>query len=105
MMPGTFKFKGVVAAPFLKAQGLPADILEDPNWTKNHADKVAAAVVAWCKTKGATMATHWFQPLGSAGLRRGQTGQVHNAMFNFGKSTPCQLLPMLSTTGYNWMPC
>ena len=30
------------------------------------------------------MVTHWFQPLGSAGVRRGQTGQVHNAMFNFG---------------------
>jgi len=29
------------------------------------------------------MATHWFQPLGSTGMRLGQTGQVHNAMFNF----------------------
>jgi len=82
---GTYKFKGAVAAPYLREQGLPGDILDDPNWTKLHSDKVAAAVVAWCKAKGATMATHWFQPLGSAGLRRGQTGQVHNAMFNFGK--------------------
>jgi len=31
------------------------------------------------------MVSHWFQPLGSAGVRRGQTGQVHNAMFNFGE--------------------
>ena len=29
------------------------------------------------------MATHNFQPLGSGGLRLGQTGQVHNSMFNF----------------------
>ena len=29
------------------------------------------------------MATHLFQPLGSGGMRLGQTGQVHNAMFNF----------------------
>ena len=32
---------------------------------------------------GATMCTHIFQPLGSGGMRLGQTGQVHNAMFNF----------------------
>ncbi|KAL3912611.1 MAG: hypothetical protein SGPRY_008277 [Prymnesium sp.] len=54
---GTYKFKGEVAAPFLLAQGLPANLLEDPLWTHTHADKVAAAVVEWCKTKGATMAT------------------------------------------------
>ena len=29
------------------------------------------------------MCTHIFQPLGSGGMRLGQTGQVHNAMFNF----------------------
>ena len=81
---GTYKFKGKVAAPYLKAQGLPVDTLENPTWTHTLADKVAKAVVEWCKEKGATMATHWFQPLGSAGVRRGQTGQVHNAMFNFG---------------------
>ena len=81
---GTYKFKGKVAAPYLKAQGLPVDTLENPTWTHTLADKVAKAVVEWCKDKGATMATHWFQPLGSAGVRRGQTGQVHNAMFNFG---------------------
>ena len=31
------------------------------------------------------MYTHIFQPLGSGGLRMGMTGQVHNAMFQFGK--------------------
>ncbi|KAL1495368.1 hypothetical protein AB1Y20_016737 [Prymnesium parvum] len=81
---GTFKFKASIAAPFLIAQGLPANVLDDPSWTHKHAEQVAKAVVEWCKSKGATMATHWFQPLGSAGVRRGQTGQVHNAMFNFG---------------------
>ena len=75
-----------MAAPFLAAQGLSPDVLDDPMWTHKHADKVAEAVLEWCKSKGATMATHLFQPLGSAGVRRGQTGQVHNAMFNFGKN-------------------
>ena len=32
------------------------------------------------------------QPLGSAGVRRGQTGQVHNAMFNFGKNGKLECL-------------
>ena len=68
---GTYKFKGKVAAPYLKAQGLPVDTLDNPMWTHTLSDKVAKAVVEWCKDKGATMATHWFQPLGSAGLRRG----------------------------------
>jgi len=80
---GTYKFKGAVAAPFLTKAGLPADILEDMKWTRTHAEKVASAVLEWAKSKGATMCTHWFQPLGSSGIRLGQTGQVHNAMFNF----------------------
>ena len=67
---GTYKFKGKVAAPYLKAQGLPVDTLDNPMWTHTLSDKVAKAVVEWCKAKGATMATHWFQPLGSAGVRR-----------------------------------
>ena len=73
---GTYKFKGKVAAPYLKAQGLPVDTLENPTWTHTLADKVAKAVVEWCKDKGATMATHWFQPLGSAGVRRGRTSNT-----------------------------
>ena len=80
---GTYKFKGAVAAPFLTKQGLPADVLSDMQWTHVHAEKVAKAVLEWAKSKGATMVTHWFQPLGSSGIRMGQSGQVHNAMFNF----------------------
>ena len=33
------------------------------------------------------MVTHVFQPLGSGMMRLGQTGQVHNAMFNFNTKT------------------
>jgi hypothetical protein len=54
---GTYKFKGEIAAPYLRAQGLPADVLDDLLWTSKHSDKVAKAVVEWCKAKGATMAT------------------------------------------------
>ena len=32
------------------------------------------------------MFTHIFQPLGSGMMRLGQTGQVHNAMFQFGSN-------------------
>ena len=87
LLAGTYKFKGAVAAPYLKSVGLPGDILDSIAWQENPqtADLVAKAVTMWAKEKGAGMVTHWFQPLGSAGVRRGQTGQVHNAMFNFGK--------------------
>jgi len=83
---GSLKFKGAIAAPYLKAQGLNENLLEDMQWPKTHADEVAKAVVAWAKNNGASLATHWFQPLGSSGMRLGQTGQVHNAMFNFGSN-------------------
>jgi len=84
---GTYKFKGVEAAKWMKNQGLSPTTLDDPQWQfdKAIADKVALAVMEWAKHKGASMVTHWAQPLGSAGVRRGQTLQVHNAMFNFGK--------------------
>mmetsp|Transcript_3297 Transcript_3297/g.7131 ORF Transcript_3297/g.7131 Transcript_3297/m.7131 type:complete len:709 (-) Transcript_3297:714-2840(-) len=85
---GSYKFKGDVAAPFLEAVGLPANTLDGTAWQedKAKADLVAKAVMTWAKSKGATMYTHWFQPLGSAGVRRGQTGQVHNSMFNFNQA-------------------
>ena len=35
---------------------------------------------------GASSIAHWFQPMGASGVRHGQTGQVHNSMFNFGKN-------------------
>ena len=112
-MYGKNKFKGKIAGQYLAKQGLGVGIL-DTNWTRDDAvsKKVAAAVVEWakaqgtlpitcrffsllivltapttcpCASAGATMSTHVFQPLGSGIMRVGQTGQVHNAMFNFKK--------------------
>jgi len=84
-MYGNNKFKGKVADKYLKKQGLSAATLADVKWTKEPetANKVAKAVVEWAKDSGATMMTHVFQPLGSGMMRLGQTGQVHNSMFNF----------------------
>jgi len=61
-----------------------AGLLNDPSWTTTSSDKVAAAVMEWANDKGASVFTHWFQPLGAAGLRHGLTGQVQNCMFTFG---------------------
>merc|ERR1711871_1236124 len=84
-MYGTCKFKGKEANKYLSKQKLSAATLDDPKWTRDKAtaDKVAAAVLEWAKDHGATMMTHIFQPLGSGLMRLGQTGQVHNSMFNF----------------------
>jgi hypothetical protein len=98
-------FKGAVAAPYLKAQGLSPDILESHAWTTDgNAEKVriftvgpwalqsltfefclqvAAAVLEWAKENDATMYTHWFQPMSGSGLRHGLTGQVHNSLLWF----------------------
>jgi len=85
---GTHKFKGKEAAKYLAKQKLPDTVL-DTLWTRDDAlaDKVAAAVLEWCRDHGATMYTHVFQPLGSGMMRLGQMGQVHNAMFNFDRKT------------------
>lgn len=40
-------FTGRVADEYLKKHGSSADILDDPSWTKTHADTVAAAVLDW----------------------------------------------------------
>jgi len=82
---GTHCFKGAVADHYLAKQGLPAGLLDDPTWTSSSADKVAAAVQEWANDKGASVYTHWFQPMGSTEVRLGMSGQVHNAMFSFGK--------------------
>ena len=63
----------------LAKQGLPAGLLDDPSWTKTSSDKVAAAVMEWAHDKGASVFTHWFQPLGASGVRLGMTGQVRPA--------------------------
>jgi len=47
--------------------------------------QVAAAVQNWATDRGATVYTHWFQPLGATEVRLGMSGQVQNAMFAFGK--------------------
>ena len=81
------KFKGKEAAKYIAKAGLPANTLDTHAWTTDEKkrDQVASAVLAWAKDNGASMATHVFQPLGSTGVRLGQMGQVHNAMFNFAK--------------------
>ena len=40
--------------------------------------QVAAAVQEWANDKGASVYTHWFQPMGSTEVRLGMSGQVHN---------------------------
>lgn len=47
--------------------------------------QVAAAVLEWARSHNASVYCHWFQPLGAAGVRHGQSGQVHNSMFEFDK--------------------
>lgn len=80
-------FRGAIAAPYLKAQGLAENTLDTPDWTKNgNADKVAAAVLAWATERGATVFCHWFQPLASSGVRHGQTGQVQLRMIEFDRN-------------------
>ena len=81
---GTHVFKGAVADEYLTKQGLPAGLLDDPKWTQTESDKVAAAVMEWANEKGASVFTHWFQPMGASGVRHGMSGQVQNAMFVFG---------------------
>jgi len=84
---GQNRFMGTVAAKYLVKQGLPANLLSTSDWTldRETAHKVAKAIIEWAKERGATMTVHCFQPLGSAGLRLGQTAGVQNAMFNFNK--------------------
>jgi len=84
---GTNVFKGAIADTYLAKQGLPAGLLDDPKWTASPAtaDSVAKAVMEWAGDRGASVFTHWFQPLGASGVRLGMTGQVHNAFFVFGE--------------------
>ncbi|KAJ1488399.1 glutamine synthetase III [Baffinella frigidus] len=82
---GTKRFTGAVADKYLAKYGESSKIFEDASWTKTKADVVAKALLDWGRCNGATVFTHWFQPLGANGVRHGQTGQVHNHMFTFGK--------------------
>ena len=47
------------------------------------ADIVAKAVLDWAVDNGASVYCHWFQPMGSSGVRHGNSGQVHQSMFDF----------------------
>ena len=84
-------FTGKVAKKYLSKVGVSASAFESPpySWTKSiaEADKVATAVKAWAMDMGATNFCHWFQPIGSSGLRHGQTGQVQLSMLTFDGST------------------
>ena len=50
---GRHLFRGAVAAPYLEAQGLAKNTLDDHKWASDEvaADKVAAAVLEWAKDK------------------------------------------------------
>lgn len=76
-------FKGSVAAPYLRLVGLPENTLDSPGWTSKHADQVAEAVLLWARERGATVYAHWFQPLGSSGLRHGMSAGVQVSMMKF----------------------
>ena len=87
---GKYVFTGEVAEKYLAPVGLSAREFETPpyKWTINgQADKVAIAVKAWAMDIGATNFCHWFQPIGSPGLRHGLTGQVQLSMLSFKGST------------------
>jgi len=84
---GKHLFTGNVADEYLKKHGSRADILNDPSWTVTHSDIVAAAVLDWAVDHGANTYCHWFQPIGSSGVRHGQTGQVQNMMMKFDRKS------------------
>lgn len=83
---GQHVFKGAVAAPYLTKHGLSKDTLDGSSWTTDgSADKVAAAVLDWARDNGASVYTHWFQPICSSGVRHGMAGGLYNHMFEFSK--------------------
>jgi glutamine synthetase len=81
---GKHVFRGAVAAPFLTAQGLPANTVDSVDWVKNGlADKVAAAVLSWAQANNASVFCHWFQPQAANMVRHGNSAQVQMRMFKF----------------------
>lgn len=81
---GKMLFKGEVAAKYMKKHGLPADTLDNPSWVTNgNIDKVAASLLDWARDNNASVYCHWFQPLGAALFRHGQSAQVQQSMFEF----------------------
>nr|7U6O_A Chain A, Glutamine synthetase [Ostreococcus tauri]7U6O_B Chain B, Glutamine synthetase [Ostreococcus tauri]7U6O_C Chain C, Glutamine synthetase [Ostreococcus tauri]7U6O_D Chain D, Glutamine synthetase [Ostreococcus tauri]7U6O_E Chain E, Glutamine synthetase [Ostreococcus tauri]7U6O_F Chain F, Glutamine synthetase [Ostreococcus tauri] len=82
---GSACFKGAVADKYLSKYGESSTLLANGKWTKDmaKADIVAKAVLDWAVENGASVYCHWFQPMGSSGVRHGNSGQVHQSMFNF----------------------
>eukprot|EP00747_Dinoflagellata_sp_TGD_P160048 gnl/TRDRNA2_/TRDRNA2_177940_c0_seq4.p1 gnl/TRDRNA2_/TRDRNA2_177940_c0~~gnl/TRDRNA2_/TRDRNA2_177940_c0_seq4.p1 ORF type:complete len:784 (-),score=167.94 gnl/TRDRNA2_/TRDRNA2_177940_c0_seq4:86-2437(-) len=78
-------FKGAVADKYLAQVGMPSGTIEKGEWTRNpeEADKVAQAVTAWATDRDATVFCHWFQPLGSGGVRHGMSAMVQQSFFQF----------------------
>lgn len=74
-----------VAKPYLEKHGLSLETLEDPSWCTDQvkADAMAGAVLEWATARGATVFCHWFQPMGSGGVRQGQTAMVQISMLSF----------------------
>jgi len=82
---GAACFRGAVAEKYLSKYGESAKLLEDQDWVKSElkADVVAKAVLDWAVENGASVYCHWFQPMGSSGVRHGNSGQVHQSMMDF----------------------
>ena len=80
-------FKGAVANKYLSKYGESSKLLDDITWPtqEGKADIVAKAVLDWATDNGASVYCHWFQPMGSSGVRHGLSAQVHQTMFNFDK--------------------
>lgn len=82
---GSACFRGAVAEQYLSKYGETAALLDTPAWTQSEAkaDILASAVLDWAIDNGASVYCHWFQPMGSSGVRHGNTGQVHQSMLKF----------------------
>ena len=81
-------FRGALAGKYLRRYGRSAALLQDVTWTarKDDAEAVAAALRDWAVERGATSYCHWFQPMGSGGVRHGQAACVQISMLSFDKA-------------------
>jgi len=86
---GKHIFTGELADYYLKKNGSSFAEYQDSTWVKDRskADKIAAGVLEWAVDHGAITYCHWFQPIGSSGVRHGQTGQVYDQMLKFDTTT------------------
>jgi hypothetical protein len=96
---GSHCFWGAEAEKWLTPEGLALSDLKDPMWVHDvqKADKIAAAVVKWGTSHGASYFCHWFQPMAST-ARHGQSGQVQHSMFEFDENKVRPLPPPPPTT-------